>query len=226
MLNIINLIREFENNTGEGSIRILNKLNIDFNYKEIICLAGANGAGKTTFFDTLLNPFAKYEGEILFLKNSIRKKNIHNLFLSQCVYLAHEPGLFYDSSVYENLFFFYRISNLKKINKVKLKEKIDYYLNFANLYNFRNQKVRCLSRGQKQKLALVRCFQNDAKIFLLDEPLNALDLQGFDFFIKLLVEAKNKNSFFLISSHNIEFFKNNNLADRYILLESGKFINQ
>ncbi len=205
--------------------RILHNLSVTFYRGEVVCLVGPNGAGKSTLFETLTSPFAEYEGGVLYENCLLNTQNLRQKFLMGCAYLGHEPGLFFNMSVEENLDFFYEISLLSAHKKPKnyIRQR-DAFLEDANLLSLRKRRVSTLSRGQKQKLGLVRCFQSEASIFFLDEPQNALDKEGLTFLSKSLQILKDKNRICLISSHNPDFFSKQKLVKRFLFLNKGRLV--
>ena len=219
-----------------NSTPILQQINLELHPKEVVCLLGPNGAGKSTFLTTICDPFPNYEGEVFYqvkehnevwgnLRNAADRKH----FLHRCSYLGHEPGLFYDFSVEQNLSFFHRIFSLSSFREYKQQgrrhqDRIDSLLDLAGLSNRRTQMVRLLSRGLKQRLALLRNFLCQPKFLLLDEPLTALDLAGNRIFRMLLLQAIENGCLAVIATHEQGFFEKYNLATRYVFLKQGRLI--
>ena len=65
-------------------------------------------------------------------------------------------------------------------------------------------KIRKMSKGMKQKLAIVSAFMHDPKVYILDEPTAGLDPLMQNVFVELILEEKKKGKTILMSSHNFE----------------------
>ncbi len=205
-----------------GQTRILQDINLDLDRQEIVCLLGPNGAGKSSLLKVLSSPVPLYEGDFFFEQKKLTNPPAHQAFLQKCAYIGHEPGLFYDLSVEENLNFFLRIF-VKKINQED-KQRADFLLECAQLHDQRKKRVRLLSRGFKQRLGLVRCFVHQPKLLFMDEPLTALDQQGLLFFEQLLKQARKQGCLALVTSHEEAFFRDRNIATRFLFLKQGHLV--
>ena len=81
--------------------------------------------------------------------------------------------------------------------------------------------VSQLSEGNKRRVALARLFLTKKKIWLLDEPLNNLDVETTKVLIKLFIRHQNNQGLIILSSHfdlskelnNVKFFKMENQSD-------------
>jgi ABC-2 type transport system ATP-binding protein len=82
------------------------------------------------------------------------------------------------------------------------------------------QKIRRMSKGTKQKLAIVAAFMHDPKAYILDEPTSGLDPLMQNVFIELVLEEKKRGKTFLMSSHNFEEI--DRTCDRAAILKEGR----
>ncbi len=193
-------------------------LNIEFGVKkgELVTLFGDSGVGKTTLLRMiagLTTPdegFIEVDGEVWFdSRNNVnlpaQKRPIGFVF--------QEPGLFPNMTVEKNLLFAAKNPSDFSI--------IDELLKITHLTEFKRRYPDGLSGGQKQRVALIRAVLRKPKIFLLDEPLSALD---YDLRIKLQDEIfdihKKFNIPTIFVTHDLsEVFK---LSNRILWLENGK----
>ena len=198
--------------------KILKEVNLEFYPGECVCIQGHNGAGKSSLLHSLSKHQSHIEGDLYFQNKKI-KNNVQRLFLAQnCSYLGHKPGLFYDMSIEQNLIFFSKI-----FGKENQKEK-DFLLEVTKLKEHKNKLTRKLSHGMKQKLALARFFLHPASIFLLDEPLNALDTEGQEIFYFLFQHYFSNKHLALIVSHAADFYIEKKLISRFLFLREGQII--
>lgn len=156
--------------TSHGPLR----LDVDFQIsgQELVTLYGPSGVGKTTVLRMiagLTNPeqgFIEVDGEVWF--DSARGINM-SVQQRQISFVFQDYNLFPNMTVRENL-------------RYALKDRrdeplIDEFLKMVDLAELSQRRPNTLSGGQKQRVALVRALLRKPKIFLLDEPLSALDLE-------------------------------------------------
>lgn len=83
-------------------------------------------------------------------------------------------------------------------------------------------KVRKMSKGMKQKLAIIRCFMKDAPVYLLDEPTSGLDPLMQERFLELVLKEKDADKAILMSSHH--FPEMEKTCDQAALIRNGRII--
>ncbi len=84
--------------------------------------------------------------------------------------------------------------------------------------------LKRMSKGMKQKTALIACFMKDAEIYLLDEPSTGLDPLMRDALIELILEEKAKGKTIFMSSHIFKELEDT--CDAIIFIDQGKIINR
>src|SRR5690606_5666589 len=82
--------------------------------------------------------------------------------------------------------------------------------------------LKRMSKGMKQKTAIVAAFMADPDIYILDEPTTGLDPLMRREFMKLLIEEKKKGKTIFMSSHMFDEVEN--LCDRVAMIKDGKII--
>lgn len=201
-----------------GSRAILRGVNFILNQGELVCLMGENGAGKTTFIDTVLSRVAPVRGEIRFHDQvlSTTEERLH--FISRTAVLGHDAGVFPDLSAEENLRFFERAYHGSLTGEGK--ERISELLSRAGLYSRRHDFVRTFSRGMRQKIGICRAVLHFPELVFLDEPITALDSAGVDFFFEILSDIRRTAGVFVVT-HDPSVFRGQ--ADGFVLLAQGAF---
>jgi ABC-type multidrug transport system ATPase subunit len=189
----------------------LRRIDLEIGDGEAVAVTGSNGSGKTTLLrmiSTLLRPSS---GEIrVFGKNpaeeaaAIRPK-IGVLFT--------EAYLYPDLTVRENLAFHARI------HRVAAEPTITRWLDRMNLRRLENDPVRHLSKGERQRTALVRSMLHEPSLLLWDEPTSGLDDRGRDLFREIAAESKGKRTI-LCATHDIESILG--WTNRRLALEEGR----
>ncbi|NKB36081.1 MAG: cytochrome c biogenesis heme-transporting ATPase CcmA [Gammaproteobacteria bacterium] len=146
---------------------LFENLDIRLNAGEILQIDGANGSGKTSLIRILSSLAQPDEGQVCW-----KGKDIHAFrtdYLEDLLYVGHSNAIKVDLSLLENMFFARALS-------VKANEQIfEDVLHRLGLLEHADLPASNLSSGQKRKLALSRLLVCDAKLWILDEPLNSLD---------------------------------------------------
>lgn len=201
---------------AEGPI----KLRVDFSVAkgEFITLFGSSGTGKTTILRMiagLVDPdegFISVDGEVWF--DSIKKINVPAR-KRKTGFVFQEYSLFPNMTVRENLE--YALDDQKRAGL------IDEFLATVSLTELQHRKPDQISGGQRQRIALIRALLRQPAVYLLDEPLAALDIEMRlrlqDEIIRLYRKAGITTIFV---SHDIpEVFK---LAGKVFVLENGAIV--
>lgn len=153
-------------------VEALKGISIQIEEGEIFGFLGPNGAGKTTAILSMLDLIKKDSGKIFFFEKEI--KNNSEMF-KDIGYVPEEPYLYNYLKVEEFLYLGAKLSNFEEKN---LKEKIENYLKLFNLYEKKDNIIKNLSKGQKQRVLLSLNFLIQPKILILDEPFRGLDPIG------------------------------------------------
>lgn len=152
-----------------GSTVALQDINLELPHGKLICFLGPSGCGKTTLLRLIAGLESPTTGQIRLAGNDLtrvpaHKRNIGMVFQS----LALFPHL----SVAENITYGMRIRGIPKSARRKRAEEL---LSLVQLEQYGERHVRQLSGGQRQRVAIARALALEPKLFLLDEPLSALD---------------------------------------------------
>ena len=197
---------------------VIKNINLKIKSKELIGIIGSSGIGKSTFVDIILGFLKPTKGNFNFVSNSMQ--NMTGNFAS---YLPQEPILV-NGTIEENITFENQSDN--KINNKKVNEA----LNFSDLKKFVDtlkngtktllgDKGINLSIGQKQRLALARCFYFDREVMILDEPTSSLDDETQDNIFNNIKHLKGKKTIIIVS-HNLKTLK---VCDRIFRFENKTF---
>ncbi|HET6225042.1 MAG TPA: ATP-binding cassette domain-containing protein [Bacteroidia bacterium] len=196
MISIKNLTVQFSKNV------VLDNISIDFPSNRIYGVVGLNGAGKTTFFNSLSTNLKIDSGSITVHSQLINSRDIayletNNFFYSR---LTGEEYL----NIFQQTNPDFNLDTLQEFMQLPLDELIESY-----------------STGMKKKLALLGILKQKRSIFLLDEPFNGLDLETNKILELIIVTLKTKNKTVFLSSHIIDPLLT--VCDEIHFLEHGKF---
>src|SRR4051794_33735167 len=162
MIKVTNLNQSF------GKKNILDSINLDINRHEICALVGRNGAGKSTFINSLLALLPVKQGEILINGIAVNKKNEE--WKKSIAYLPEKFMLYPMLTGLENMTFF-----AEAVAKTASQERIQQVLCSVSLWDDRNEQVKKYSKGMLQRLGLAITLYQDASLLILDEPTSGID---------------------------------------------------
>ena len=162
-LSIANVSKQF------GTFKAVNNVDLNVPHGTFVCLLGPSGCGKTTLMRMIAGLDLPTAGAIKLDGEDItgvptHKRNLGMVFQS----LALFPHL----TVGENIAYSLRIRGAAKEEQ---KKRVDELLAMIHLSGYADRPVAKLSGGQRQRVAIARALAISPKLFLLDEPLSALD---------------------------------------------------
>lgn len=172
--------------------------NLSFSIKEgeIFGLLGVNGAGKTTTFRMIMGLLEPTSGKI-----TLDGKKIDYNVTDQIGFLTEERSLLTKMTVKEQCDFY---GTLKGMSKKVIEERLDYLLNKFGISEYKDKKIKELSKGNQQKIQFITAILNNPKLLILDEPFSGLDPFNVELFKSEIVEMAKKGSMIIFSSHRME----------------------
>lgn len=158
-------------------------------------IIGKSGSGKTTLFNILFGLDTSYDG-----KYSIDNRNTRDFSNKIWDKTRREDThiVFQDFKLIEN---FTVLENLTLTLNCSVSSAEDA-LEKLNILELKNEKVRNISGGEKQRLAISRAIIGNPKILLLDEPTGNLDDTHADIIMKCVQSLKNENMMIFIITHD------------------------
>ncbi len=171
---------------------LFNKINIELNAGELLFIHGANGTGKSSLLRIMAGLATPASGDVTWQQTSITHHK-HD-FQNNLHYISHDNGLKLGLTVSEN------ISLLQTLHENNLANKHEV-LATLQLTAQQNTIARNLSAGQKRKLALAKLLLIEKQIWILDEPLTALDQNAQQLFLNLLQTHLTNNGICILTSH-------------------------
>ncbi len=185
----------------------LNNLNIGISRGRIVGLLGPNGSGKTTFMKLACGLLTPTSGEILIdgkAPGVETKKVVSYLpdrdFLP--AWMTVDQAFDYYSDFFED-FRRYKAENMTTALGLGLKSKI-----------------KTLSKGNREKIALILTMSREAKVYLLDEPIAGVDPATRDYILNTIVSNYAENSTVIISTHLIADIES--VLNDVIFIKNGK----
>ena len=155
-----------------GDRLLFQDLNLQVHPGEACQIQGGNGVGKTTLLRILCGLSLPESGEVFWNAASIREDP--GKFQSDLVYIGHSNGIKLDLTPKENLAFALTLhSGAPDVS-------IDEALDRVGLSGSQHLLCRVLSAGQRRRVAIARLYLSRAPLWVLDEPLGAIDAAGVE----------------------------------------------
>ena len=152
-----------------GPVTAVQDVNLELTKGEMICFLGPSGCGKTTLLRMVAGLEEPSEGSISFDGSElthvpVHKRNIGMVFQSFALF----PHL----SVGENISYAMKIRGRSRSER---EDRVKELLDMIHLPGIADRRISQLSGGQRQRVAIARALALNPQIFLLDEPMSALD---------------------------------------------------
>ena len=204
-----NVRKEFKNKT------VLKGVSFNIEAGDIYGLIGENGAGKTTLLKLIVNLLKPTSGNIQVLGKEIKKDSYD--YLRNIGALIDEPVFYKKLTLYENF----------KVHCEYLgfydEEKLESVLKRVGLHNKKDRKIKELSFGEKQRLAIAYALITEPELLILDEPTNGLDTIAIVELREILLKLNREfNTTIIISSHAINELET--LVNKVMFLKNGEIV--
>lgn len=188
MLEISNLA------CSRGEHRLFSGLSFTLHPGQIMQVQGANGSGKTSLLRTLCGFLMPDEGEIIWRGKNVREQDEN--YYAELLYLGHLNAIKDELNALENL----RISTGLSGVEIEEKDAVSA-LRRMGLRGRERLPVKVLSQGQRRRVALARMLVADAKLWILDEPLTALDVGAVALIQELIAEQLARQGMVIFTTH-------------------------
>ncbi|MBL4906607.1 MAG: ABC transporter ATP-binding protein [Sneathiella sp.] len=152
-----------------GDMRALNDIDLKVERGSFVCLLGPSGCGKTTLLRIIAGFEKANSGQLLLDGVDIAQMPPHKRGFGM---VFQSLALFPHMSVADNIAYGLKLRGVKAKQR---RDRVDELLNVIELPSIADRPVSALSGGQRQRVAIARALAIQPKLFLLDEPLSALD---------------------------------------------------
>lgn len=178
-----------------GDFKAVDNLSFKVKEGEIFGLLGVNGAGKTTTFRMIMGLLEPTSGSV-----TLDGKKIDYSVTDKIGFLTEERSLLLKMTVKEQCLFY---GTLKGMSENDILTKLDDLLNRFNISEYKDKKIKELSKGNQQKVQFITAIINDPKLLILDEPFSGLDPINIELFKSVILEMSKKGSMIIFSSHQM-----------------------
>lgn len=178
-----------------GDFKAVDNLSFSVKPGEIFGLLGVNGAGKTTTFRMIMGLLEPTSGNI-----TLDGKTIDYSVTDKIGFLTEERSLLTKMTVKEQCLFY---GTLKGMSDKEILSKLDELLERFGISEYKDKKIKELSKGNQQKIQFITAIINDPKLLILDEPFSGLDPINIELFKQVILEMSKKGSMIIFSSHQM-----------------------
>ena len=162
---------------------------------EVLQIEGANGCGKTSLLRIICGLRLAEAGKVNWCGESIQSNRED--FYANMVYIGHLPCIKGDLTVLENVRALLDTRSLSVSNQV-----IEAALIKVGLESYDDVPGKALSSGQRRRILLAFVDLAKAKLWVLDEPLTALDVQGVQLMESMILEHKQAGGSVIFTTHH------------------------
>lgn len=194
--------------------KAVDDLSFTVNDGEIFGLLGVNGAGKTTTFRMIIGLLKPNSGEI-----TLDDKPIDYSVTDKIGFLTEERSLLTKLTVKEQVVYY---GVLKGMDEKTILERLDIWLERFHITEYKNRKIKELSKGNQQKVQFITAVINEPKLLILDEPFTGLDPINVEMFINAIQDFKKKGCCIIFSSHRMEHVEM--FCEKLVILVKGKSV--
>ncbi len=191
MINVSNFTKTYGAHTAVSDVSFCVPTN------SITGLVGLNGAGKTTLLKAIAGVHYADSGTIEVNGINVIAQNVKNK--SQIGFVADQSIFFPEFIVYEYLLYEACIV-LQHCSRDSIHKRVHELISICSLEDVVFKRIKTLSKGYCQRLALARAIMNDPPVLLLDEPTSGLDPKQV-VEVRTLIQEMSKNKTIIISTH-------------------------
>jgi len=182
---------------------------------EIFCMFGANGAGKTTIINLMLNFISPTEGTVLVEDIDVSREPLRSKdYIS---FVSENVMLYGNFTAFQNLDYFTKLAGKRNLTKTDYARALISVGLQDEAFEMRTKNY---SKGMRQKLGLAIAVIKDAPNILLDEPTSGLDPKSGQEFLALLIKMRDQGKSIFMSTHDI--FRAKLIADRVGFMKKGR----
>ena len=213
------MLRLSDVDTFYGPSQVLRHVSLDVNRGEIICLLGANAAGKTTTMKTIFGLVHPRHGTIEFEGRRIERMLPGDIVRLGMALVPEARRIFPRMTVLENL----EMGAFIRNNRAEIKEDIDYVCQiFPRVKERLKQIAGTMSGGEQQMLAMGRALMSRPRMMCMDEPSMGLSPILVETVFNTIIRIRNEGVTVFLVEQNASMALS--LADRGYVLQTGQIV--
>jgi polar amino acid transport system ATP-binding protein len=233
MIESIGVYKTFHGEHGRKAVEVLKNVSLAVEQKEVVCIIGPSGGGKSTYLRTLNRLETIDEGRIIIDDklifdysrghNSVKMANDErNRILLEVGMVFQRFNLFPHKTALENVML--APINVRKVPKEQARVKAVQILERVGLGDKLDDYPAKLSGGQQQRVAIARALAMEPKIMLFDEPTSSLDPELVGEVLSVMKQLAKDGMTMLVVTHEMGFARE--AADRVVFMSDGVFLEE
>ena len=219
----MNIIQVHSLKKSFGSNEVLKDISINIAAREVVCVIGASGSGKSTFLRCLNRLEDITSGQVIIDGQDITAPSTNINEIRQEVGMVFQHfNLFPHKSVLDNI----TLAPIKArgISKAEAKKTALELLAKVGLSDKADAYPGELSGGQKQRVAIARALAMNPKIMLFDEPTSALDPEMVGEVLAVMKQLALEGMTMVVVTHEMGFARE--VSDRVVFIHEGRILEQ
>lgn len=219
MLETSKMLQLLDVDTFYGPSQVLHKVSLEVNKGEIVCLLGANAAGKTTTMKTIFGLVRSRHGTIEFEEKRIDGKLPGDIVRLGMALVPEARRIFSRMTVLENL----EMGAFIRNNREEIKHDIDYVCEiFPRIKERLKQIAGTMSGGEQQMLAMGRALMSRPRMICMDEPSMGLSPILVETVFNTIKRVRDEGVTIFLVEQNASMALS--LADRGYVLQTGQIV--
>lgn len=199
--------------------RVVDRIDIALNRKEIIGLLGPNGAGKTSTFYMIIGLTRPDQGRVYLDGQDITQDPMYLRARKGITYLAQEPSVFRKLTVEQNLL---AVMEGIGIPSHETGDRLNNLLSELKIGHLAKQKASSLSGGERRRLEITRALVTEPRFMLLDEPFAGIDPLALNDIKEIIKQLKRRGIGIIVSDHNVR--ETLDVCDTAYIINEGRII--
>jgi len=205
--------------TFYGPSQVLHQVSLEVNKGEIVCLLGANAAGKTTTMKTIFGLVRPRRGSVLFEGQHLERKLPGDIVRLGMALVPEARRIFSRMTVLENL----EMGAFIRNNRAEIREDIDHVCQiFPRIQERLKQVAGTMSGGEQQMLAMGRALMSRPRMMCMDEPSMGLSPILVETVFNTILRIRQEGATIFLVEQNASMALS--LADRGYVLQTGKIV--
>ncbi len=205
VLEYTNIVKKY------GNKEALSDVSLKLPKSSVVGLLGPNGSGKTTLLKLAAGLLCPSSGSVKACGKEIGKETKSLIaYQPDCVYLNNWMNV---GQLVAMMADFYENFSVEKA-----------YLMLDRLKISKEDKLKTLSKGTKEKVQLILTMSRDVPLYILDEPIGGVDPAARDYILETIIQGRSPKSTVLISTHLITDIES--ILNNIIFLKEGRIVRE
>lgn len=204
-------------NTFYGTSHVLQDINLEVGFGEVVSLLGRNGVGKTTTLRSIIGLTIPRSGSIIFKGKDVCGLPPYTMAVNGVAYMPDDLRIFPDLTCEENLEIAAKVARRQGMWNLERVQEL-----FPVLRARRKQKGLNMSGGEKKMLSLGRALMANPDLVLLDEPSEGLAPLVVRALLDAVDTIRKSRVTILLADQNLRFCRK--VSDRGYILEKGRVV--